>query len=95
MILRWRDGSELFVWAHVITRVLMKERKRVSVRKGDVTVEVEVSDAASSQGKQVASRSQEKGKAWVDFLLEFLGEVQSCQHLGFSTGVLILDVRPL
>ena len=56
----------------------MKERKRVSFRKGDVTVEVEVSDAASSQGERAASRSQEKGKGWVDFLLEVLREVQSC-----------------
>ena len=40
----------------------MKERKRVSVRRGNVTVEVEDSDAASSQGKGAASRSWEKGK---------------------------------
>lgn len=78
MILRWRDDSELFVCVHVITRVLTKERKRVSVRRGDVTVEVEDSDAASSQGKGAASRSREKGKGWVDFLLKVLREIQSC-----------------
>lgn len=95
MILRCRDDSELFVWVHVVTRVLMKERKRVSVRRGDVTMEVEVSDAASSQGEGAASRSWEKGKGRVDFLLKVLREIQSCRHLGFSTWVLILDVRPL
>lgn len=44
----------------------MKERKRVSVRRGDVTMEVEVSDAASSRERGQPPEAGKKARdGWI------------------------------
>lgn len=76
---------------HVITRVLVRERKEGPSQRRQ---EKQKSEWHSLKpGKGAASRSWERQRT--SFPLEPLKEIQSGQHLCFSTGKLILEVWPL